>query len=456
MPPKPKKPKLTLVLTPKAPDFQCGNMTLHDVGSHLTSEMRTYQKWTDQCSTVMRRNLKLLYRYDRSEFLFGNAYGNHHIKLVLNPMMIICPHFRCLKGNPLVRLGHPFCLKKYLIHLESHQDKMGDALRLRFGAIHQNPFIGPAALDEISISPHHLQTFTEGTDIIHKIMETYGIERNLPVNYICHWKDLIIQHGLITSESLTFQEDEALVASILNYPNPVEDWTVWNTLYLYGLKFMTSVSNAGLNLYRGITSYPRLNDSSSSNGVETFVSNINHPTASLTTFQRDLPDLNYSNKVCHGGEIIYHIKCIQKSKDRLILEYENGNVVRIPITLGCDEQEINPGTAIQDGLLHGLMKKMTAQEIEEIGLDNLAQYIAEKNKFITGVRESRATDFRDQVCSNVVTEFVTHELNGDECRQQLKDAMAFANSCYRCLKLIANISKLINAVQIVLIINIAV
>ena len=98
-----------------------------------------------------------------------------------------------------------------------------------------------------------------------KIMETFGIERELPVNYICCWKDIIIQHGLITSESLTFQEDEALVASILNFPNPVEDWTVWNTLYLYGLKLMTSFSTAGLNLYRGITSYPRLNDSSSSN-----------------------------------------------------------------------------------------------------------------------------------------------------------------------------------------------
>ena len=425
--------KLTTIPTPKTLKFSDEDKrTLHDIGSLLTSEMNDYSRWTNGCSSIMRSNPRLLFQYDRFEYVLGNAYGSHDIKIVLNPIMLICPHPDCLKVNPLIRIYHPFNLKNYLKHLVRHQDRMGDAMRKRFRAVSANLFLTPASLDAISISPHHLQTVKEGNKQTAEIMENYGIERGLNVNYVCHWKDKLLGCGIINCESLTFQEDEALITSVLTYPNPVKDWTLWNTLYLYGLKFLSSVSSTGLNLYRGITSYPRLNDTSCSNVAE-FTSNINHPTASLTSFQNDLPDLDYSNKVYQGGEILYHIKRLQKSDDSLGLDYSANNVLRYPITLGIDEQELNPGTFIHDGLLHGLDRKMTAEEINEIGLNKLSNYIAENNNFVTGVREYRATDFRDTVCSNVLTEFVTHELTGDQCIKRLKECIVFANSCHRCL-----------------------
>lgn len=109
---------------------------------------------------------------------------------------------------------------------------------------------------------------------------------------------------------------KAFITSILSYPDPVNDWTLWNTNSLYGLKFLTSVSSTGLNLYKGITSFPRLNDNSCSN-LDEFASHINHATASLTS--RVLPGLDYSNKTFQGGELIYHIKRLQKSDEKLAL-----------------------------------------------------------------------------------------------------------------------------------------
>ena len=428
--------KLHLVSTPNHLTFPSNPKTLHEIGAYLRSEIRMKGSWTDECSTVLKNNPKVLFLYDRFEFIFGNAYGHSSCKILLNPNMVICMHPSCLESNvkdvPVVRLSHPFHLDSYLLHLERHCDRMGEAMKLRFGMLRENMFIPPTELDKISIAPHCLQTVKKGNDKTRKILQLYGIDRNFNTNYICHWKAKLIASGLIDSASLLFQEDEAFIAMVLNFPNPIREWSLWNTIYLYGLKLLTSVSSTALNLYRGTTNYPRLNVASSDN-VNDFASFINHASPSLTAYQRDLPDLNYSNVVYQGGEILYHIKSLQKSDDSLGLKYSANNVLRFPITLGIDEQELNPGTFIHNGTLNGLVEKMNVKDIEQIGINNLAHHIAEKNNFIKGVRENRATDFKGIVCSNVLTEFISHELTGKECIERLQRSTRFSNSCYKCL-----------------------
>jgi hypothetical protein len=71
---------------------------------------------------------------------------------------------------------------------------------------------------------------------------------------------------------------------------------------------LISVSSTGLNLYRGQTQYPGLSDKATLLPVEEFVSSINHISASVTSYHRLLPDLDYSNEGFHGGEILYHIR----------------------------------------------------------------------------------------------------------------------------------------------------
>ena len=298
----------------------------------------------------------------------------------------------------------------------------------------EDVFMTTHSLDNIFQSPYSLQPNLKLNDNVVDVFQKYGISRELTVNYVCHWKNWLIQHEIVKIDSLSFQEDEALIHSVLSYPNPVDNWKIWKTLYLYGLKLMTSISSTALNLFRGITNYPTLNHTSHDQGdVAEFVSNLNHPTVSVSSLQRELPDLNYNNESYHVGEILYHIKCLEKYSDSLALTFKNNQVVRFPVTIGVDEQELNPGTFIREGVLHGLVNKMTYEDIKHIGLDNICKHISEENNFIIAVREYRATDFRRYVCSNVSTIFLPGELPGEECLKHLKKSMTFANGCRSCL-----------------------
>ena len=105
----------------------------------------------------------------------------------------------------------------------------------------------------------------------------------------------------------------------------------------------------------------------------------------------------------------------------------------IMVTFGIDEQELNPGTFIREDVLHGLEKKLTSEEIRKIGLNNFSAHIADKNNFIKTVRESRAIDLRDIVCSNAHTEFLSCNLTGEQCFDRTKRGIEFTNSCQQCL-----------------------
>ena len=429
--------KLTPVVTPSGLTFQNEKRTLHELGSILTSEMNTYGCWTPECTSLLTENPKWLFLYDRFQFALGNAYGQSGYKILLNPMMMVCYHPSCLerRSGPVVRLKHPFFLKTYLTHLGLHCDELGDIMKKRFGVLKEDLFISSNSLDQVCRSPFSVQTDLRLNDKTVEVIQNFGITRELNMNYVCHWKDWLIQHRLIDCDSLTFQEDEALIDCALSYPNHVSDWKLWKTIYLYGLKFLTSISTAGLNLYRGITNYPLLNHDSShdNDDVFDFISTINHPTASVTTFLGELPQLNYNNEMCHGGELLYHIKCLEKSSESLALTFKDHKVVRFPITAGIDDQELNPGTYCKDCVLHGLENKMTADEIKAVGYDNLCNHIAKNNKFLVSVREYRATDFKSIVCSNIFTQFLSHDFTGEKCIAELKRCVKFAKSCRMCL-----------------------
>ena len=73
-----KQLKLTAVNTPTTLKFSDqDHRTLHDIGSFLTNEMDTFKKWPSMCTEIMVKNPRLLFPYDRMEFVMGNAYGSH-------------------------------------------------------------------------------------------------------------------------------------------------------------------------------------------------------------------------------------------------------------------------------------------------------------------------------------------------------------------------------------------
>ena len=108
--------------------------------------------------------------------------------------------------------------------------------------------------------------------------------------------------------------------------------------------------------------------------------------------------------------------------------------MRHPIVLGIDEQEINQGTYIHNGVLHGLSKKLNADDIKTLSLAKIGKFVATKAPFISSVREYRLTDLKGIHCSNVLTEFISITVSSKHCTESLKSVIKFANSCDNCLK----------------------
>ena len=158
--------------------------------------------------------------------------------------------------------------------------------------------------------------------------------------------------NLITPTSLTFQEDEALIYSVLNYPNPVRNWSTWPTLCFYCLKMYASQSAGALALHRGMTKN-RLGNIEDQD-VKLFACSINHPGPSLSTISKIFPLLNYNPQVYHKEEHLFHLKILQKNSCSLKVVFPN--TVRYLTTLGADDQELNQGAFIHNGKLHGLKK----------------------------------------------------------------------------------------------------
>ena len=276
--------------------------------------------------------------------------------------MVQCYHKECLfRGRAPVKLRFVFKLDEYLEHLEEHVDQVGEAMQKRFGAIIKNIFSTKEELDELAPSPFSINqdigldhpSKLKANAAWHKNMENFGIDRfpskkDSDITYICHWKDVLMKNNLVDSSSLTFQEDDALIYSIMHYPNPVPDWSMWQTIFLYSLKLMSSISGAALNLYRGVTFNRITTKKEELPGLRSFARNINHAAPSINTTRRVYPSLKYENASYHPSEKLFHIKCLEESKESFGFVFgENENVVTLPVCLMIDEQEVNQGKCCQ-------------------------------------------------------------------------------------------------------------
>ena len=183
------------------------------------------------------------------EFL-GNAMGTHGLKVGFNPMMIQCLHPHCTKkGARPVKLKKIFDISQFLDHLKDHFNKIGDAMQARFEAVHKDKSLSTKELDKIAPSPYSLvnqKILLEEKTV--ECMNRYAINRKYKENYICHWKNILINSGSIQCSSLSFQEDDARIHMALHFPNPGKNWTNWNALFWYALKMFTSISSAAVNL----------------------------------------------------------------------------------------------------------------------------------------------------------------------------------------------------------------
>ena len=240
---------------------------------------------------------------------------------------------------------------------------------------------------------------------------------------------MLITQQLIKSSSLTYQEDEALIDTILHYPNPVSDWSIYDTLSIFCLKFVAGVGESGLNLFRGITKQ-RLNNIGN-HDLQKMLSEMNHPGPCLSTLQDIMPKIIHANKTKYRKESIFHLKILEKVNQTAAIEYPMAR--RYPATLGIDEQELNSGVYVHNGFLHGLETPMTAAEISNVGLKNLAAHIAQYNHFVNAAREYRLTDLGGIFCSNVFTWFISESLKHWQVIEDLKDVVKLASSCLFCL-----------------------
>ena len=424
-----KRIKLNTVRTPN--DIIIGDdQSLVSTTEKINAELTANKRWTKECTRLFKSNATALLVYDRMEFSLGKAYGSHNPKILLNPLTVLCHHPDCINSNkPTVKLKTMLDLSRYVDHLLDHPDEIGAAMFKRIGAVARTPFLTENDLDEISCSPHSLQPKVHYSRMVKGVLKSYGIDRKLKTNYICHWKNVLINKQLINSSSLSFQEDEALIYTILHYPNPIRDWDIYCTLSFYCLKLIAAVGETGLNLYRGITRQRIVRQHDSD--LHQFVSDINHPGPSVTTLQNVMPKLSHDNKVTHTKEIIFHLKLLERIGSSISFNFPL--VKRYPVTLGIDEQELNQGVTVQEGKLHGLEKPLTAQQIRDIGLSNLAKYIAEKNHFINAAREYRLRDFKGIFCSNVSTWFLSEVLKSEGVIKHLKKVVQQCSICLHCL-----------------------
>ena len=422
--------KLNTVRTPN--DIIIGeDQSLVSTTEKINTELRANKRWTKECSRIFKSNAKALLLYDRMEFSLGKAYGSHRPKILLNPVTVLCHHPECINSNkPTVKLKTMLDISRYVDHLLDHADEIGAALFKRIGAVARTPFLTENELDEIGCSPHSLQPKVHYNRTVRGILKSYGIDRKLKINYICHWKNVLINKQLINSSSLSFQEDEALIYTILNYPNPIRDWDIYSTLSFYCLKFIAAVGETGLNLYRGITRQRVVRQHENLDLLQ-FVRDINHPGPSVTTLQNVMPKLSHQNEITHIKEIIFHLKLLSRISSSISFNFPS--VKRYPVTLGIDEQELNQGVTISEGKLHGIEEPLTAQQIRDIGLRNLAKFIAEKNHFINAAREYRLRDLKGIFCSNVNTWFLSKVLKSGGVIEHLKKVVHQGSTCLHCL-----------------------
>ena len=132
---------------------------------------------------------------------WASEKGSSKFKILLNPLMVMCYHPKCLNCSKTVRLQYFLNFDRYLQHLLDHDD-IGIAMHTRFQTIMEYPFTTAEDLDKISISPHSLQQDLKLSKKSKEVIRSFGIDRKLEVNYICHWKNVFIREQIIYSRRM--------------------------------------------------------------------------------------------------------------------------------------------------------------------------------------------------------------------------------------------------------------
>ena len=429
---------LPLVDTPKL-SKSYARLTNKEIYSVLTTEISRNGGWNRGCTSALKESPRTLLSFDRLSYMLGNAFGNHAVIILLNPKMIFCYHPDCYNSNK-----NPYHLQvinniqSHIVHhLARHSDEVGSSMHLRFKAVHNNWFITKEELDEIAPSPYSLLAPMDFlNDSSQDIMKRYGIRRDFnPVNvlYTGFWKGRLLIDGVINSSALSFQEDDALVALYLSYPEPIKDWSVYKTISFYFLKTYCYVSSTALNLLRGITRYKRL--SGETDDRQQFMKNINHPGPSLTTIDRWMPSCNYDLVQCHTRNLLCHLETLQGSAVPVLTFPNRGHgVLRFVAVLVGDGQGLNSGTFEKEKKLPGLSKPISISEIKAIGINNIPRHILDENPFIKAVQEYRITDMGGTMCSNVMTKFEGSTSKGEDIAEDMVKVINLSKSCMFCLK----------------------
>ena len=88
--------KLNTVRTPEYTDVGDGQ-SLVSTTERINSKLSANKRWTKECSKIFQSNPKALFLYDRMEFPLAKAYGSHKLKILLNPVTVLCHHVGSFK-----------------------------------------------------------------------------------------------------------------------------------------------------------------------------------------------------------------------------------------------------------------------------------------------------------------------------------------------------------------------
>ena len=122
--------KLNIVKTPQnVPDSLHIELPLLEIQDKLNEEFREYSSWTKYYSGILKKNITMLFLYDRFEYFVSRVYGANY-KIMLNPMMLLCYHPVCLSKNRKPwKFKHIMNITWYLKHLKDHSDEIGMAMQ---------------------------------------------------------------------------------------------------------------------------------------------------------------------------------------------------------------------------------------------------------------------------------------------------------------------------------------
>jgi hypothetical protein len=226
------------------------------------------------------------------------------------------------------------------------------------------------------------------------------------MHFTFFWLNWGYRIGIISAESLGYQEAKARTEVLFSPVNSVNDWNAFPTLKLYDQKLSCSLNAKSYELYRGINMDVR----SVVNGeqVKTIedarlqMERLNHPGMSESSIRSTLPKIKRESGP-NTAFILTHIDILESSKTPFRLGDEEAHVY--PIALTVDDLLLNPEGYICNNKLYGFDQPITAATLLE-NKNNLEDFL-EKQDLVTSVREYIISDFGNVLNTSAHSTFRT-------------------------------------------------